>query len=345
MRILIYRLGSIGDFIVSLPCLHAVRRRFPEAQINLLTNQPVDARAAPAMSVLYGTGLIDGYVSYSIRTRNLRELNDTARTIRSINPDMLIYLASRRSGIDIYRDWAFFRCCGIRHAIGFPFGSDMRSGRHDPVTGLWESEAHRLARTLAEIGPVDADLAENWDLHLSPHEIARAQDVLARGFHGMPHDLRLFGLSVGTKQPVKDWGVDNWRTVLHGLARDDLGLVLIGSKEEWLLSEQVLKAWPGPILNLCGRTSPRLAAAIIKNLGLLLCHDSGPMHLASTVGTRCIAIFSRLNLPGQWFPFGSGHKVFYPPNKTDSIEAIRPSDVVAAVKAMLQDGERILAIS
>jgi heptosyltransferase-3 len=44
-------------------------------------------------------------------------------------------------------------------------------------------------------------------------------------------------------------------------------------------------------------------------------HDSGPMHLASAVGTPCAAIFSARNLPGQWFPARPGHNVIY--HKTD----------------------------
>jgi ADP-heptose:LPS heptosyltransferase len=35
------------------------------------------------------------------------------------------------------------------------------------------------------------------------------------------------------------------------------------------------------------------------------------MHLAAAVGTRCVAIFSSQNLPGEWFPYGTGHKVIY----------------------------------
>jgi heptosyltransferase-3 len=341
MRILIYRLGSIGDFVISLPCLHFMRRQYPNAEIRLLTNRSAESRAAEAASVLEGSGLIDGYMTYPLGTRNPRELNNRAREIRRFKPDLFIYLASRRSRIDIYRDFAYFRYCGVRHAIGFPFASDLLESNYDPTTGLWESEAHRLTRTLAKAGVVDCDHPENWDLGLSSRELSKAKEILLRGFQGTSPTMPLFGISPGTKQPIKDWGAANWSAVLRNLGKIERGLVVIGAKDEWMYAEHVLRAWQGPVLNLCGRTSPRVAAAVIKNLSLFLCHDSGPMHLASTVGTRCVAVFSTLNLPGQWYPFGPGHKIFYPPNKTDSIQVIGPNDVADATMQMLMDEDMV----
>jgi ADP-heptose:LPS heptosyltransferase len=62
------------------------------------------------------------------------------------------------------------------------------------------------------------------------------------------------------------------------------------------------------------------------------------MHLAAAVGTRCIAVFSRHNLPGQWFPFGGGHRVFYPEGPSATILSIRPEEVAAAALEELSAG-------
>lgn len=85
-RILLYRLGSIDDFVISMPALQLVRRRFPRAEIWLLTNRPVDTRAVPAMSLLNGSGLIDGSFAYAIGTCDFRSLLQIRRAIRSFNP-------------------------------------------------------------------------------------------------------------------------------------------------------------------------------------------------------------------------------------------------------------------
>jgi heptosyltransferase-3 len=59
---------------------------------------------------------------------------------------------------------------------------------------------------------------------------------------------------------------------------------------------------------LSSSLSPRESAAVIQQADIFLGVDSGPMHLAASVGTLCVSIFSARNLPGIWFPFGSAHE-------------------------------------
>ncbi len=337
-RLLVYRLGSIGDFVIALPCLHLLRARYPKAEIVLLTNSPVENRAAPGMSVLDGTKLVDRYFTYTIGLRTLHATKELVQTIRKSKPDLLVYLVERRTFYPVYRDYLFFRWCGITRTVGFPFTRDLLTCR-PPSTGagLWEPEAGRLGRCLAALGTVDAGQAENWDLQLSDEELAEADRLVDDGIPGASRGLRLLGLSVGTKQAINDWGDANWRAALVGLTRRDRGLVLIGASEDWARSEEIARQWSGPVLNLCGRMSPRLSAAVIRRTERFLCHDSGPMHLAAAVGTRCVAVFSNKDPPGKWFPFGPGHVVIRPPAATDAIQAIRPPDMIAAVSDWLVD--------
>ncbi len=73
-RVLVYRLGSLGDMLVALPALHLVARAFPEAERRMLTNVPVSAKAPAAAAILEGTGLVQGYMRYAVGTRSVREL-------------------------------------------------------------------------------------------------------------------------------------------------------------------------------------------------------------------------------------------------------------------------------
>ena len=73
-RVLVYRLGSLGDMVVALPALHLVARAFPEAERRMLTNVPVNSKAAAAAAILEGSGLVQGYMRYAVGTRSVREL-------------------------------------------------------------------------------------------------------------------------------------------------------------------------------------------------------------------------------------------------------------------------------
>src|SRR6185437_12381627 len=122
-RVLIYRLGSLGDTVVALPCLHHVARAYPDAERRLLTNIPVHSKAPAAFAVLEGSGLVHGYLRYPIATRNFAELIDLHRQIRAFRPQVLVYLAPRRKATDVLRDAAFFRLCGIPKIVGLPLTS------------------------------------------------------------------------------------------------------------------------------------------------------------------------------------------------------------------------------
>jgi ADP-heptose:LPS heptosyltransferase len=86
---------------------------------------------------------------------------------------------------------------------------------------------------------------------------------------------------------------------------------MIGSREESGIGDYTAQDWTGPKVNLCGRLTPRETAAVLKYATVFLGPDSGPMHLASSVGVCCIIAFSAAGLPGVWFPAGKQHQIIY----------------------------------
>lgn len=99
-RVLIYRLGSLGDTVVALPALHLVARAFPRAERRMLTNDPVNVKAPPAAAILEHTGLVDAFLRYTVGTRSLGELARLWWMLASWRPDVLVYLGSARGDTD-----------------------------------------------------------------------------------------------------------------------------------------------------------------------------------------------------------------------------------------------------
>jgi len=312
-RVLIYRLGSLGDTIVALPSLHLVERAFPRAERRLLTNFPVQRKAAAAQTILDGSGLVDGYFSYTVGVRHLNKLLNLRNAIRAWQPDVLVYL-TRGRGIRIAkRDAMFFRSCGINRLVGVPFTQDMQCHRLHAATQQLEAEASRLARCIAELGDARLDDPASWDLRITEAENRAAQVVLE------PAGKRpIIAISVGTKMQAKDWGVENWGNLLAAMAAlyPGFALVLSGAREESAASERAAEGWrnapgSGPVVNLCGFLTPRESAAVFQRARFFVGHDSGPMHMAAAVQTPCVAIFSARNIPAVWYPYGEQHKVIY----------------------------------
>ena len=293
--------------VVALPAFHLIARAFPNAQRALLTNVSFHVKASDPAAVLGNSGLIHNYVYYPGATRNALKLFALAARIRRFNPDVLIHLMPLRAAQHERRDRLFFRLAGIRRIVGFPAEGDLQR-RFDSANGRYESESSRLARTLAELGTVDlADLA-NWDLGLTPAEKSKAASAL-----GTLTERPLIVCGPGTKMQAKDWGRENWRALLTAIHRrhPDHGLALIGSKGETEYADYSAQDWLAPKVNLCGQLTPRESAAVIAHSRVFLGPDSGPMHLASTVGVPSVAAFSAHALPGVWFPNGSLNQVIY----------------------------------
>jgi ADP-heptose:LPS heptosyltransferase len=311
-RVLIYRLGSLGDTLVSLPALHLVARAFPNAERRLLTNFPVNAKAPPAAAILENTSLVHGYFRYAAGTRSPRELFTVWGQLLRWRPDVLIYLGPARGVESARRDARFFRLCGIRRLIGVPLTEDMQKSRWQQSEQALEPEAARLARNLDELGDANLDDPASWSLHLTDAENARAKEVLAPA---ASHPI--IAVSVGTKVQSKDWGRDNWRALLNRLAAHypTHAVALCGARDETEASDFAAEGWREnsrtPVINLCGLLTPRESAAAISHARIFVGHDSGPMHLAAAVQTPCVAIFAARNKPRVWFPYGKQHRVLY----------------------------------
>jgi heptosyltransferase III len=312
-RVLIYRLGSLGDTIVALPSLHLVERAFPRAERRLLTNFPVQRKAAAAQTILDGSGLVDGYYSYTVGLRHMSKLLKLRSAIREWQPDVLVYLTRGRGVKVAKRDAMFFRSCGIRRFIGVPFTEDMQHHRQRAATEQLESEASRLARCIAELGDAQLDDPASWDLRITEAEQRAAQIALEPA-----GKLPVIAISVGTKMQAKDWGVENWSKLLAAMAPlyPGFALVLAGAREESDASELAAEGWrnapgSGPVINLCGFLTPRESAAVFQRARFFVGHDSGPMHMAAAVQTPCVAIFAARNIPAVWFPYGEHNRVIY----------------------------------
>ena len=179
-----------------------------------MTDIPGTRKAAPAESVLENSALIDEVIYFPPPPRKIRDILQLRERILKTDCTALIYIADRGLSSTL-RDICFFKFCGIKRIIGAPIRANLRYPRIDPLTGLAEYEAQRLARCLSSLGPIALDNREYWDLRLTSEEI-RAADNAVTGLGG----TQFFSINLGGKVAVKDWGDDNWTN-----------LILIGGKE------------------------------------------------------------------------------------------------------------------
>ncbi len=308
-NILVFRIGSLGDTLVALPSLHLLREQFPRSCITLLTNSPVDGgvKAASSYQILAGSGLIDKYLEYPYGLKKIKLLFKLVTEIRNLNANYVFYLMPPRTFSQRLRDTLFFLAAGIWRVHGLSFGQIGNTHRRSPDKISYESEASRLVRS---IGFDEKLLSQHlFSLNLQKHERDVALAILGKLSMSRP----FIALSIGAKVQAKNWGTDRWielLQILSGIA-NQYALVFLGSRDEYETCQTLLASWPNDSLNLCGQLNPRQSAAVLEHATIFIGHDSGPMHLASSVGIPAVSIFAARNKPGIWFPFGNEDNVFY----------------------------------
>ena len=333
--IVIYRLGSMGDTVVALPCFHAIARAHPHARRIVLTNFPVEAKAAPLEAILGGSGLIDAAMAYPVGTRSLKTLWALRKQLKALGSDTLYYLTPPRGLAAAWRDWVFFRCCGFKRIIGTPLSADLQANRPVGTQGELERECLRLIRSLGALGPISATEPASWDLRLGPQEHAKAKAVTA-----CLGDAQVLAVNMGGKVKINDWGLPNWQRLLSQVsqAHPKLALLILGGPEDWDRGQACLPLWQGPVVNACGQLRPRESAAALATCTLFVGHDSGPLHLAAAVGLPCVGIFGENNPPGKWHPLGPQHTLIH---DMTGVQSISVEAVLQAVAKYLQPAAAI----
>jgi ADP-heptose:LPS heptosyltransferase len=309
-RILVFRIGQLGDTLIALPALRAIRDAFPLAHISLLGNADQRGIQVTPQQILPANGLIDDWICYPSRQPGAFSARlQMLRKLRRGRYQTLVYLAPRRRIVsDVRRDLLFFRLAGIRSVIGQKGFAPLpsKSGGALPVV---ENEADHLLQRLSLSGiSVPSPGTAKFPLDLSEDEYRVASLWWHKNIPGAAAD-RAVGFGPGSNWPAKVWPEERFRDVGHELIKaTGIFPIIFGGPEDRKLGERLLSSW-GLGANAAGQLPVRPAAAALSHCRLYVGNDTGTMHLAAAVGCCCVAITPALDWPGHWYPYGSGHTV------------------------------------
>jgi heptosyltransferase III len=315
-RVLVFRIGQLGDMIVSLPAIWAVRRHWPQAKLTLLCDVHPGRRCVLGSDILGPTGLFDNIEHYAVpseghgRARTFASRLQLLLRLRARRFDALIYLApSIRKPEQVRRDVAFFRAAGVGRIYGADHFPPVPIRRPGQPLDMGLSEADLLLERLGADGiPVPGHGEGLLNLVLGEAEamaVARLRTTLS------PDGGRTWiGVGPGSKMPAKRWPLERFGEVAATLiARYDVWPVVFGGPEDHADGEILLTRWRRGY-NAAGALTARASSMALKQCALYLGNDTGTMHLAAAAGTPCVAVFSARDWPGAWYPYGVAKRVF-----------------------------------
>ncbi len=300
-KILMLRLDRMGDVMFSLPAIAAVKKRFPKSFVSLMVRpytQPL----------VEGHPLIDEVIPYRYerggRHRTpigfLRFLSEIAG--RRFDMAFILHPSNRST-------WLPF-LAGIPYRFGFDshWPALLTKAVKDKRSEGKKSEADYTADIVRASGTEAVE--KNPVFPVSRFDALRIEKRLAA--EGCAGDEALIVLHPGASCASKRWPIQRFLELARKIAASHPHrMVVIGGAEE-IGNAGCWTEFRDRVLDLTGCLDPKELAALLKRCELLVSNDSGPVHVASAVGTPTVAIFGR-NQAGlsvaRWRALGEGHTV------------------------------------
>lgn len=273
MRVLVIRLGALGDFVLSFPAFAGIRAHHRGEAVTLLTTAPYAPLAAE--SPWFDRVLVDSRPSWA-------DLGGLWRLRRQLAGYDMVYdlQTSRRSSRYFW-------------LAGRPAWSGIAWGCSHPHANAKRNDMHTVARQRDQLR------------FAGIHDLARPDLAWLRNRGPVvppPYALLVPGTS-GAHDGAKRWPVERFAEVARLLAGRGMTPVIVGTEAE-RGAAAAIRTDCEAALDLTGRTSLQELAGLASRARVALGGDTGPIHLAAVMGCRVVALYSRFSDPTLSAPVG-----------------------------------------
>lgn len=287
-NILIIRPDAIGDLVLTLPAIAAVKEKFPQAKITVLIQEytaPI-AKQCPAIDqIIYDYDLKKYNFDLSINYYN--QWKDTSAAFKAQIPlrlgDSSRISTAWMNNLRVFRRWDNFSRHEVEHNFDLlqPLGID-------------------LAAIDKKIVSLTKPAPESAEEILNPYGIRRSDMVI--------------GIHLSTGKGNKPWLPQRFARLIEILSKSlDAKIILTGGKNDAQLSIMIQNLCTAPIINLAGKTSLSQLLCVLSRLNAYIGADTGPTHIAAAYGVPTVAIFSaKFVKPTEWGPWQTPNAIIHP---------------------------------
>lgn len=290
-KILIFRNGSFGDTICALPTINSIKKNFPDAKIDIMTNS--GGKTLVSIENILDRSLINEFINYlGISKKNL------VKKIKEKKYDLFIELPQdQASFISQIRNMIVVKLIfKVHHAFGWEVGATQLFKKEQEKYFTFKDERKRLLDILKKNSLTIYD--QEFPLNISEKDIEVVADLIKE--HNLFDKNKNLALVIGAKRHSNRWPIQSYKEVALYFAKKGFNIVIVGGKEDQVLAEQLLNI--SNIYDFTGKLTPMQSAVMLKHCRQTLSNDTGPMHLSYAVQTPVVAIFSARDYPNKWFP-------------------------------------------
>ncbi len=304
-NILVIDFGQLGDVVMSLPALRAIRNRFPDSQITVLVGKPA--------AELIGTS---GYANITIPVDRVGRRDGSK--IVSIGRIIKLVMDVRKSKYDFVIDLNSFSETNI---LGFLSGAPHRLFSHRPGRSVdflanfeprpprEAKETHLVDRYLDVVKPLGIDNPSRVPYLKTLNVADDVVEGLLKKERANSNAL-LVGLFPGAGSNDRRWPIERFAELADYLTRNEkVRVIVFAGPEERELVAQNKHLFPVGTIFFDKLTILQLAS-VLARLTVFVTNDTGPMHIAAAVGTSVIELLGR-STPNTYTPIGDHHRLIF----------------------------------
>lgn len=302
--VLLLLFGDIGDTVLTIPAIRAIRERYPGTRL-LLMSKPLPG------GIVLRLGLVDEIIDVE------KHLFD--RPVDLLRPAVVLRLLAlwwrlRRERTDtvvlfhhLVTRWGAVKfgllsiASGARERLGIDNGRGWFLTRSIRDMGFGARHEAEYWLSVAEL--LDAPGSLDLEFPVEERDRARAQLLLeARGLQGR----RIFAVHPGTGPygPGRKWSPQRFaETAARVVAEHGMRPVIVGTDVDRAETDRVAEVLGDSAVNLAGQTDLGLLAAVLERCEVLIANDGGVGHIAAAVGTPVVSVFGPSN-DRAWRPLG-----------------------------------------
>jgi ADP-heptose:LPS heptosyltransferase len=259
--ILLIRLSSLGDIVLTTSLIATLRERYPSGKIELVISKEYES-LIPSISGLTHVHVFD-------KSSGISGLQELRRKLRTEQFDHVLDLHNvlrtkmLRRGLGktviVINKRTFLRWLLVKFKI------DRLINEPDVIGRYFE--------TAASLGVKDSGAGPTFHIHAA-------------------HDSKRIAIAPGSRHWNKRWPAEYFATVAKRLIENGYHIDIHGSEADRSIADGIVEALPmGTFNNYTGKLNLTEVASTVAEAGAIITNDSGLMHVAEAVGTKVIAIF------------------------------------------------------
>jgi len=300
-KIIIFAYTGLGNFILYTPFIKELRKIFPKSIVTIIYDNKTKC-----IESIKGSNLFDELIFFKRNSSiikilkmiiklyinnydlSINEFHNKSTTLMLLTAlSMRKYRMGHITSPDWYNKWDFI----------YNIPVEMKRNQH---------EIDRYLMFIAKLGFNKQVINKSTFFFISKEDKNFAEDFIIKN---ELEGKKIIGIQAGSSSPTfwKRWGEEKYAKLSNLILQiPDTEIILFGSSSEVYIINRISKMITKKHINLAGMTSIKQSAAIINKINILVCNDSGLMHVAVAVGTPVIAIYGPTDYT-RTAPLGKKH--------------------------------------